>query len=249
MGSPSSRLKTPEKLRPWLESGLEYVFNPAGAQQVAQGVQQQAQPQQNAPASQQAPQQYQQQAPAQQQAPVQQSAPVQQQQVAQQPVQQMASPARPPISDAASKFPEPWSTFLARVPEAPKVVWTYMELGLDLGGQADPKRGAVLRNLLANHLKWPKGTTAFWPVAALLNSALQPNSAMFWKGWELWKTPYIACFGEEALRIIHPDAEPGNTTYLLDHVTIFVLPPISKLTTMLPHEQQMSVDLLSGVRL
>lgn len=124
-----------------------------------------------------------------------------------------------------------------------------MELGLDLAGQSDPKRGAVLRNILGHHLKWPKGTAAFWPVAALMNGSLQPNSDMFWKGWEQWKTPYIACFGEEALRIIHPEVQPGNTTYLLDHVTIYVLPPLAQLITMLPHEQQMSVDLLGNVRL
>lgn len=124
-----------------------------------------------------------------------------------------------------------------------------MELGLDLGGHADAKRGAVLRNLLNNHLKWPKGTTAFWPVAALNNGSLEPNNLMFWKGWELWKTPYIACFGEEALKVILPDAQPGNTTYLLEHVTIYVLPPLAKLTTLLPHEQQISVDLLSAVRI
>lgn len=123
-----------------------------------------------------------------------------------------------------------------------------MELGLDLGGQADSKRGGVLRNII-NHLKWPKGTTAFWPVAALTDGTLQPDSKMFWKGWELWRTPYIACFGEEALRVIYPEAEPGSTTYFLEHVTIFVLPPLAKLITMLPHEQQISIDDLINIRL
>lgn len=124
-----------------------------------------------------------------------------------------------------------------------------MELGLDLDGQSDPKRAAVLRNLLGHHLKWPKGTAAFWPVAALNNGSLQPDSKMFWKGWQQWKTPYIACFGEEALRIILPQAEQGMTTHLLEHVTIHVLPPLTRLVTMLPHEQQLSIDVLTTIRL
>ncbi len=122
-----------------------------------------------------------------------------------------------------------------------------MELGLDLSGQSDPRRSAVLRNLI-NHLKWPPGTTAFWPVAALLNNSLQPDGSMFWQGWELWKTPYIACFGDEALQVILPQAQPGNTTYFLEHVTVYCLPPLSQLMTMLPHEQQLSIDILSGIK-
>jgi len=206
---------------------LEFVFNPGGVRVVEQPVAQVQSVQQPT------------QQPVQQPTQVQQPAPAPQPEVAAQPV--MAKPV-------PQGFPEPWSTFLGRVPEAPKVVWTYMELGLDLGGQADPKRGAVLRNVI-NHLKWPKGTTAFWPVAALADGALQPDSQMFWKGWELWRTPYIACFGEEALRVIYPEAEPGSTTYLLEHVTIYVLPPLTKLITMLPHEQQMSIDDLRNIRL
>jgi len=145
-------------------------------------------------------------------------------------------------------FPEPWNSFLAKTPQNPSVIWTYMELGLDLGGQSDPKRSGVLKNLIA-HLKWPKGTTAFWPVAALADGALQPDNRMFWKGWEQLKTPYIVCFGQEALRVILPDAQPGNTTYLLEHVTIFVLPSIVQLIPMLPHEQQMAIDCLDAIRL
>jgi len=228
MGSPSARLNTPESLRPWLESGLKYIFKP-GKVQVGE------QPSVHVQSAFESPQRQPDQPSVQAQGPVHEPQP----QVAAVPF-----PARP----VQQAFPEPWSTFLGRVPDAPKVVWTYMELGLDLGGQADPKRGAVLRNLI-NHLKWPKGTTAFWPVAALTGGALQPDRQMFWKGWELWHTPYIACFGDEALQTIYPDAEPGNTTYLLEHVTIFVLPPLSKLITMLPHEQQMSIDALKNVRL
>jgi hypothetical protein len=228
MGSSSARLNTPEKLRPWLESGLQYVFNPGQAHVAQQpsGTGQMTLGPDPVHSE---------------QAPVQPSQPVSQARTQADSAQSLAGSGPP-------AFPEPWAKFLGLAPAAPKVIWTYMELGLDLGGQADPKRGAVLRNII-NHLKWPKGTTAFWPVAALSDGALQPHRQMFWKGWELWHTPYIACFGEEALQIIYPEAELGNTTYLLEPVTIFVLPPLSKLIPMLPHEQQMSVDSLMNVRL
>lgn len=124
-----------------------------------------------------------------------------------------------------------------------------MELGLDLGGQPDPKRRAVLRNTLTLHLKWPTGTAAFWPTAGLVNGALQPNGAMFWKGWELWRTPYIVCFGQESLQIIHPEAQPGGTTYHLEHATIFVVPSLRKLVELLPHEQQLALEQLNTIRI
>lgn len=124
-----------------------------------------------------------------------------------------------------------------------------MELGLDLGGQPDKKRAAVLRNTLTHHLKWPPGTAAFWPMSALVDGALQPNPSMFWKGWELWQTPYIVCFGDEALRVIHPQSQPGETSSMLNNVSIHTMPPLSQLTTMLPHEQQIAVDQLLRIKI
>lgn len=123
-----------------------------------------------------------------------------------------------------------------------------MELGLDMGGQTDPKRSAVIRNLIS-HLKWPPGTNVFWPAAGLVDGALQPDPTMFWKGWEQWKPSTIACFGQEALRIIQPDADPSNTVIFHNHVTIYVLPPFARLLTMLPHEQQLAIEPLTSIRM
>ncbi|QGY39513.1 hypothetical protein GM415_05055 [Pseudodesulfovibrio cashew] len=124
-----------------------------------------------------------------------------------------------------------------------------MELGLDLGGQPDPRRSAVLKSTLNTHLKWPPGTAAFWPMSALRQGSLQPDRAMFWKGWEIWRTPYIVCFGDEALRVIHPEGVAGNNTHLLEHVTILVVPPLARLISMLPHEQHLATEGLKAVRL
>jgi len=256
MGSPSSRLKTAEKYRPWVDAGLEYVLAPGHAEEAMQAQQAQPAAQPSQPVQQQAVQQ-----PVRQQA---QQAPAQQRQVPAAPPQQPNShPQQPPrqpsqsmqkqpVAQSAGQpvaFPHPWDGFLARVKaKAPKVICTYMELGLDLGGQPDPRRADVLRNTLTHHLKWPPGTAAFWPVAALSNGALQPDPTMFWKGWELWHSPYIVCFGDEALRVIAPQSEQGATTCLLEHVTIHVVPPLSKLMTLLPHEQQIAMEQLMTIR-
>jgi len=64
---------------------------------------------------------------------------------------------------------EPWAGFLAKVPSAPLMVWTYRELGADLSGRADPARGALWRELI-KLLGLPRGSVAFWPFALPLQT-------------------------------------------------------------------------------
>lgn len=251
MGSPSSRLNTPEHLRPWLGSGLEFLYAPDRAravreQQTAPAPQPQygRQSQQPAPPSnvrqpkpptqRQAPRQAPQQ-PRAQQAPVQQNRPAPQ-------------PQRKGTTDP--NFPEPWATYLlrARPPQSPKVLVTYHELGLDLGGHVDRGRSRVLHNIIP-YLAWPKGSSVFWPVAANAGTDLRPDPTMFWNGWQLWKCPYIACFGRDALNVILPDADPGASFFHLDYASIYLLPSLSELVDRLPHEQQLAVEALTRIKI
>ncbi|MGE4194119.1 MAG: hypothetical protein AB7E51_12075 [Pseudodesulfovibrio sp.] len=238
MGSPSARLNVRENLRPWIESGLEFVYAPGGlAVEERDG---------DLTRSSASPAAY----PVQPAAPSAPSAPGRPAPQAREP-QVQARPAPTPRAQqvpSGANFPEPWNSFLRFTKPDARVVMTYMELGLDLGGQSDPRRRAVLKNLQA-HLKWPPGTINFWPVAALVNGALQPDTALFWRGWELWHTPHVICFGDEALRVILPDADPGTTTHLLENVIVHKLPPIGQLVGLLPHEQQMAVDSVANIRL
>jgi hypothetical protein len=236
-----------ESLRPWLESGLQFVYAPGGltAQAQPEPVQAQTAPQsgpaQGRPDSARQGQGPQAARPSGQPAAQSQGRPASGQQLA------PSSPARP-APGQASNFPEPWSTFLRYTKPGAKVVMTYMELGLDLGGQSDPRRRAVLKNLQA-HLKWPPGTINFWPVAAMADGALQPDTSMFWRGWEQWRTPYIICFGEETLRVMLPDADMNNRTHFLENVIVYKLPSIARFIDMLPHEQQLAVDDIVNIRL
>lgn len=240
MGSPSSRLNCKESLRPWIESGLEYVLSPGHGQMDKQvGSPQTASTPQMAP-------------PQNQNFTQSQGQPSQQAQGMQSPQFSPQGQPRTPSSPqrtapAPAGFSEQWAGFFAKAPQAPKIVWTYMELGLDFGGQADGRRRAILQKTIT-YMGWPPGAIAFWPMSSLVDGALQPDKEMFWKGWGQWRTPCIACFGEEALHVILPDAEPANTTYFYEHVTVHVLPPLAKMVTMLPHELQLAVTSLKNIR-
>jgi hypothetical protein len=236
-------LNVRESLRPWLESGLEYVYAPGGLTVEAQPEPVQPRPAPPAAAQTAGPAP----GPSQQQPYGQQGTASRAAQTSPQRQAAAPSPARPPRIPAPN-FPAPWSTFLRFTKPDARVVMTYMELGLDLGGQSDPRRRSVLKNLQA-HLKWPPGTINFWPVAALVNGALQPDTSMFWRGWELWHTPHVVCFGDEALKVILPDADIRAVTHLLENVIVHKLPPINRLIDMLPHEQQMAVDAIVNIRL
>jgi hypothetical protein len=242
MGSPSARLNVRESLRPWLESGLEFVYAPGGLTAEAQ-----PEPVQIRPDAHVAPQTDRNARQQPQSDRPQQAVPLQDRQTPRQPQAEAPYPIRTPESSTPN-FPAPWSQFLRFTKPDARVIMTYMELGLDLGGQSDPKRRAVLKNLQA-HLKWPPGTINFWPVAALVSGALQPDTSMFWRGWELWHTPHVVCFGDEALRVILPDADTQPVTHLLENVIVHKLPPIARLIDMLPHEQQMAVDGITNIRL
>lgn len=59
-------------------------------------------------------------------------------------------------------WPLPWQELFSRTRPAP-VVWSYAELGVDLGIHPCKERSLLLRQLIS-HLHLPKGSSAFWPV-------------------------------------------------------------------------------------
>ena len=223
MGSPSARLDTDERNRPWLESGLEFLLQPGWSsvdQTAGQRSKQAETTNQNLSTPDRIP-------PPRREDP---------RNATPAPPQPVTSPNRP-----GGMFPEPWAGFLKSVPPQPKIVWTYMELGLDLGGQPDATRRATLHNII-RFLAWPKGSTAFWPVAALNNSGLQVDTVMFWQGWELWQTPYIVCFGQEALTALKPDVVPNSTPIFLERTAIHALPSLEELSRLLPHDLHLALE-------
>jgi len=122
-----------------------------------------------------------------------------------------------------------------------------MELGIDLSGQGDPRRSRLMQDLIT-FLKLPPRPVAFWPVAEFRDGVLNPDRTMFWKGWQLWRTPHVVCFGKDALGVMLPDADPGLTTHMLDHVMVHVLPSVEDMISMLPHERHLTVEGLATIR-
>ena len=148
-------------------------------------------------------------------------------------------------------FSPPWDSYFASACAKalnPKILLTYAELGIDMSGKADPKRRTVLASILG-HLNFPKGSTVFWPAASYVEQQLVFDSEMFWKGWSNWQTPYIACFGQQALDAFVSPPLPSGSTLFLDQVTIIKLPSFAELINMFPHEQHLAVDPLRKLRL
>ncbi len=122
-----------------------------------------------------------------------------------------------------------------------------MELGLDLGGQKDDQRRAVVGNLI-RLLQLPPKPVAFWPVSVLRDGELVPDREMFWRGWQRWKTAHIVCFGQEAARIILPDADSNLSVHMLSEVMVHVLPSMEQLVQMSPQEISAAVKMLAAIR-
>ncbi len=124
---------------------------------------------------------------------------------------------------------------------------TYGELGHDLSGNADPSRGQLMRSLLG-YFKWPKGTAMFWPCTLPCEGNLVSQTAMFWAGAERFRCPNILCFGAEAMQVIYPQHQPGQNVIMLEQTTIHFLPSVPELLGKLPHEQQLAVASVAGLR-
>lgn len=145
------------------------------------------------------------------------------------------------------KFSDEWESVLSKSPQSPKVVWTYSELGFDLCGQADPQRGKLLRSLIA-HLRWPKGSSGFVPVGLPDGGAIVPDARSAWAAIHRLGAHTVVSLGTEAVDIFCPD-HAGRGYVSVGDVSILVLPSLSDLGPMLPHERLIHLDRLSEIRL
>lgn len=172
--------------------------------------------------------------------------------------QRSATPAQaeqecptPAAKVVAPDLPEPWAAWFAKLCPTARVVFTYADLALDLtgqGGDGARLRGALFRNVL-KHLRWPKGTTAFWPMGEAGESGLVPNPVHFWAGVQALGVRHVACFGLEAAQTICPDAQPGQALCTYGSAKVYILGDPDDLARRLPHEQHMAAEELRRIRL
>lgn len=82
-------------------------------------------------------------------------------------------------------------------------LWLYKEYFLDLVDKGDQSRKELILKIM-NHLKWPKGTIAFWPLFWLLQEEFLCHFDFFEYGFNKIKPTYIFCFGEECFKKLFP---------------------------------------------
>ena len=127
----------------------------------------------------------------------------------------------------AGPFPplgEPWSTMLAKLPVGAKTVWTYWELGSDMGGAPHAQRSQLWRSLMAL-LKWPKGSVGFWPYTELKDGTITPATQPFLAGLRQVRARSVVVFGGKAfltyLGLSGQEPDPGEVL----GVPVFEGPP------------------------
>jgi hypothetical protein len=112
--------------------------------------------------------------------------------------------AEPDVSADLAVWPDPWTAIFAKAPPRPRIVITYFELGLDLTGQADPRRGALWRKLIVDLGLSGKNTVAFWPVALPDENRLTPRIDIFLAGLARLSPGVLAVFGNKAAEVVTP---------------------------------------------
>lgn len=100
------------------------------------------------------------------------------------------------LPDNPDRWPLPWPTFFAKTPQAPRLVITYRELGLDMAGQSEPRRRELWRRLIAEAGLAGKGLVAFWPLALPQGGTLVEQPLHFACGVARLNPELVAVFGE-----------------------------------------------------
>ena len=101
----------------------------------------------------------------------------------------------PPLPPHPGDWPHPWPGLFAKAPARPRLVIAYRELGLDLTGQADPRRGGLWRNLLRDLRLTGQNAVAFWPLALPQDGELVDQPEAFAAGLALFSPEVTAVFG------------------------------------------------------
>ncbi|MDY7002319.1 MAG: hypothetical protein SVS15_11145 [Thermodesulfobacteriota bacterium] len=116
-----------------------------------------------------------------------------------------------------------WERYEPTLAQSSTTVWTYWDLGYDLGGRPNPDRRKLLKSVM-DALNWPKGSIAFWPMAYLEGDELFPNPDFFWRGVRGAKARGVVCLGGRAFGELFPDEDFSRQTFTHKGVRILALP-------------------------
>ena len=119
-------------------------------------------------------------------------------------------PAGPrPLPDDPARWPAPWASIFAKTPASPRLVITYRDLGLDLTGRADARRGNLWRGLLRELGLAGQGAVAFWPFALPQAGETVARADIFAAGLDRLRPRVLAVFGDFPPTLLPRDALPG----------------------------------------
>lgn len=133
-----------------------------------------------------------------------------------------------PANDPADPWPGSWKLYRSKLATPSRTVWTYADLGLDLGSRPDSQRRDLFR-LIIHFLKWPKGSVTFWPVAAETDAGLEPDPERFWRGVAEARASVVIIFGRRALSMLFPEEIFAPRIFPARGLTIVVQPGPSDL--------------------
>lgn len=153
------------------------------------------------------------------------------------PAQAEADPAAyqpTPRNDSGDPWPGSWKAYRCKLASPSRTVWTYADLGLDLGSAPDANRRDLFK-LIIHFLKWPKGSVTFWPVAAEVPGGLLPDPERFWQGVAECKARTVIVFGRRALAMLFSEEAFAPRIFSARGLSIVVQPGPSDL---LPDNRQ-----------
>lgn len=129
-------------------------------------------------------------------------------------------PARPAVP---APWPQGWLDILAKTPRKPRLVITYAQLGLDLTGRADARRGALWRRLISDLGLAGRNLVAFWPLTLPEGEAMVTRQDVYLAGLARLAPDLVAFFGD-ATATAFPLDPPGPTGKAVAGIPCAVLP-------------------------
>jgi hypothetical protein len=102
-------------------------------------------------------------------------------------------------------------------------LFTYFELGQDMGGAPDSLRRELLTTII-HLMRWPKGVLGFWPHTEYSGQDILPRNDLFWRGVSRLGVKRVAVFGERSLSELLPEADPKRLIQRRGDVHLLRLP-------------------------
>ena len=211
-------LKARERYRPWLQLGLRHILLPEDSALTGSYVEARPPDVQTPPAPQARPQP---------------SAPVFPRKSRTVPPRAKAPATAPLAPTAATATGSPpqsgpdwssiWRRYRSKLMVPSRTLWTYHELGLDMGDAPDDERRALFQRIM-RALAWPPGSIGFWPVAFQFRGSLEPRRELFLRGMREAGAHTAVCFGQAAHAILLEDQPFRLETTTLGEATVIVLP-------------------------